>query len=424
MKAIIRGGSKLSGQIEAPPSKSYTHRAFIAALLSKGESIIRNPLASEDTDATLEACEALGAAVSKGRNEVKILGAERLKAPRAPIDCRESASTLRFLIPIAALAEGETYFTGRPGLLKRPVGPLVEALKGLGVKCTSNGGYPPVRVKGPSLKGGSVSLPGDVSSQFFSGLIFACPLAEGDTSINVVGRLESKPYVDLTLHVVAMHGVEVEVSDGVFNIPGGQTYRACSHRVPGDFSSASFLLAAAALTSEGGVEVSGLNLTFRQPDIEILNLLGEIGAEVKTEEDRVKVSKGQLKAVRFDARDWPDLVPVVAALACHAEGVTEITGAKRLRIKESDRLAALSLELSKLGARVEEKPDGLLIRGGRLKGNVVDPHGDHRIAMACAVAALGAEGETVILNAECVAKSYPGFFHDLAKLGGAVSLVQ
>jgi len=427
LKAIIEGDSKIGGSVKAPPSKSYTHRAFIAAMLSEGETFIGNPLSSADTEATLKACEAFGAETEEAKGGIIIRGVERLKAPSQPINCRESASTLRFLIPVAALAEGKTVLTGEGSLLNRPVGPLVEALRKIGVKCWSKDGKPPVLVEGPSLRGGEISLPGNVSSQFFSGLIFACPLAERNSEVKVEGRLESKPYVDLTVHVVSRHGVRVEIlgDHEAFKIPGGQRYRAAVHKVPGDFSSASFLMAAAALTSEEGLKVEGLNLELQnQPDIEIINVLRGMGARVEAESFHVKVSKGNLRGITFNAEDWPDLVPVVAALACHAEGETRITGAGRLRIKESDRLAALSRELSKMGVKVEEKADGLVLRGGRVHGAEIDPHGDHRIAMACAVAALKAEGETVIFNAECVGKSYPEFFQVLRELGGRVKLVE
>jgi 3-phosphoshikimate 1-carboxyvinyltransferase len=428
LKAILVGNVKLRGEIKAPPSKSYSHRAIIASSLSEDQSFVGNPLEAEDVEATIRACRSFGAEIFREKQGLRIKGNRNLKAPSKPINCGESASTLRFLIPIAALAEGQTILTGVGSLLKRPVKPVVEALKFLGVPCESREGYPPVKVKGPSLKGGKVSLPGNISSQFFSGLLFACPLAEKETLIEVKGKLESKPYVNLTLHVLSEHLIRIEKPPDYrwFRILGGQTYKGRNYKIPGDYSSASFLLAASALAAEPAVKISGLNLKLEtQPDIGILKIIQDMGVKVKFGENWVEVQRSELEAVEVDASDIPDLVPVIAVLACYARGTTRIMKAGRLRIKESDRLSALSSELSKMGAKILEKPDGLEVSGPyRLRGTIVDSHSDHRIAMACSVAALAAEGETIILNAECVKKSYPNFYQDLMRIGGIVRFAE
>lgn len=415
---------ELRGVVAAPPSKSYTHRAVIAASLSAGESTLTNPLRSEDTIATVNACRALGVAIEEEETLLRIHGRIDLKAPRGEIDCGESASTIRFMMPVAALARGTTILTGREGLLRRPIGPLVEALRDLGVACNAVDGHPPVKVHGGGLEGGETSLPGDVSSQFVTGLLLACPLASRDTRIRLTSRLESRPYVALTLGVIRKHGIIVDASADYseFKIYGRQGYSPYNHRVIGDFSSAAFLLAAAVVTNSH-IRVENLEAKLKeQPDVEILNVLGRMGVELRVEENAVEVIGGRMRGLEIDVENTPDLVPVYAALGCFAEGETRIVNAGRLRIKESDRLEALAAELGKMGAAVTTTRDTLTVRGHcDLKGVRITPHNDHRIAMACAVAALGAKGETVITDGECVNKSYPNFFSDLKRLGGRVT---
>ena len=417
---LIQETKELTGQIEAPPSKSYTHRAIIAASLADGKSRIRSPLLADDTIVTLNACASLGASITQRKIELKIVGSSELKAPTEAINCGDSASTIRFLTSIAALAKGRTVLDGSAGLRRRPIGPLIGALRELGVQCTSNGDFPPVTVVGGTLRGGGASLVGDMSSQFVTGLLLACPLAEEDTEIVLTTPLESKPYIRLTLDILKSHSIEVSASEDLrrFAIPCNQAYAPKDHDVPGDYSAAAFLLAAAAITDS---KATVKNLFSNQPDSEIVNILTMMGAQVKVEEKSVKVSGGKLRGITIDARDIPDLVPVCAVLACIAEGTTRIEEAGRLRIKESDRLSTISSELLKMDADITEEAKGLTIRGPCvLRGATIDPHGDHRVAMACAVAGLRAEGKTEILEAECVNKSYPNFFRDLKRLGGRV----
>jgi 3-phosphoshikimate 1-carboxyvinyltransferase len=422
MEVTVENTDHLEGAVSAPPSKAYTHRMLIAASLSNGTSKISNPLISDDTQATLEAVKALGAETELHENCWTIHGKEKLKTPDHPIDCRESGSTLRFMIPVAALAPGPSTFLFGVSFERRPVVPLLESLRELGVESAVQRSGSSVIVRGGGIRGGKTSIRGDISSQFISGLLFACPRAKEDTEIVVTTKLESKGYVEMTLEVLVKHGFEGAVNPDLscLWIPSNQSYMPCDHTVPGDFSSAAFLLAAAAVTSSR-VTVNHLEYQTAQGDRAILGILQDMGAAVKIGDNFVEVEGNQLSAVDVDAKDIPDLVPVCAVLACYAEGTSEIYNAKRLRYKESDRLDSVSTELKKMGADITVNEDGLTINGGYpLHGAPVDPHNDHRIAMACAVAALGAEGKTKIQNVECINKSYPQFFSDLRLLGANV----
>jgi 3-phosphoshikimate 1-carboxyvinyltransferase len=420
---IVRKTESLEGRVCAPPSKAYTQRMLITAALSRGTSRISGPLASDDTDATLRAVKGLGAKVAGARDCWTVEGAVPLKGSEAPIDCGESGATLRFMVPVAALAPEPSVFTFGSSLGQRPIEPLLQSLKQLGAEAhfQSIGDKASIRVQGGGIQGGKATIPGDVSSQFISGLMFACPMARQDTEITLTTPLESKGYVQMTKAVLAEHDVEVSISEdfSLLRMPSNQTYKPCDHKVPGDFSSAAFLLAAAAITSS---EVAVKNLDYHtvQGDKAIVEILKRMGANGKVCPDHVEIKGegGLLKAVDVDARDIPDLVPVCAALACFAEGTSKVHDAGRLRFKESDRLLSLYLELKKMGADIAIDESSLTVIGPCvLHGAVIDPHNDHRIAMACAVAALGASGETTIKDAECVRKSYPRFFTDLRLLG-------
>jgi 3-phosphoshikimate 1-carboxyvinyltransferase len=421
MDVTVKKTDHLEGAVSAPPSKAYTHRMLIAASLSDGISQIYNPLVSDDTQATLEAVKALGTETEIHENRWTIHGQETLRTPSQPIDCRESGSTLRFMIPVAALAPGPSTLLFGASFERRPVVPLLESLRELGVESAVQGDSS-VTVRGGGIRGGKTSIRGDISSQFISGLLFACPKAKEDTEISVTHELESRGYVEMTLEVLVKHGLKGAVNDALscLWIPSDQSYVPFDHTVPGDFSSAAFLLAAAAATSSH-VTVKNLDYRTCQGDSAIVGILEEMGATVKIGDDSVEVEGGQLAGADIDATDIPDLVPVCAVLGCYAEGYSQIYNAKRLRYKESDRLDSISTELKKMGADITVNEDGLTINGGsRLHGATVEPHNDHRIAMACAVAALGAEGKTKIQNIECINKSYPQFFSDLRMLGADV----
>ncbi len=419
----IRKTENLKGQVCAPPSKPYTQRMTIAAALSNGSSKLSNPLLSGDTEATLRAVEALGAKVEETGDCWTIEGAAPVKAAKKPIDCGESGATLRFMIPVAALAVKPSVFVLGEGLAKRPVKPLLDSLKQIGAQATVKTvrGKTSVRVEGGGIQGGKTTMPGDVSSQFVSGLMFACPLAKADTNLTLTSLLESKSYVLMTENVLSKHGIRVDISED-FNkikIPSKQTYQPVDSKVPGDFSSASFLLAASAITNSK-VTLKNLDYGSIQGDKIIMRILQQMGVNGKVCVDQIEIdgSGELLNAADIDARDIPDLVPVCAALACYAKGTTKIHDAERLKLKESDRLESLFLELRKMGADITADESSLTINGPcSLHGATIDSHNDHRIAMACSVAALRAEGETIIQGAECVRKSYPQFFSDLHALG-------
>lgn len=409
-----------------PPSKSYTHRAVIASSLSEGSSRIINPLIADDTIATIEACKKLGIYIKFKGKILTVKGAVHLKAPVEPINCKESASTIRFMTAIASLVDGACTLTGSPSLLKRPINHLIEALRQLGVKCEMNHGYPPVTVYGSSIPGGRAAIVGHVSSQFITALLFACPLAKKDCNIRVLTPLESKPYVQLTLNILSKHKIKIQVLDDHkgYIIPHSQKYKPYDHKIPGDFSSAAFLMAAAAIT-RSEVKMEGLSFNFQQPDEQILKILEGMGVKFNTPINLLKIVGGKLSGIEINAEDTPDLVPICAAVACYAKGKTVIRNIERLKIKESDRSETIVSELSKMGGKINRKTNALIIEGpSKMRGCLIDSHRDHRIAMSCTVAALGAEGETKILNAECVNKSYPNFFDDLIKLGGNIKIVE
>lgn len=422
MDVTVKKTENLKGAVSAPPSKAYTHRMLIAASLSDGDSKIFNPLVSNDTLVTLEAVKAIGAEVELYETCWNIRGHGTIKVPIHPINCGESGSTLRFMIPVLALAPGPSKFLFSASLKRRPVAPLLKSLKELGAESIIQSDGFSVMVQGGGIRGGKASIRGDVSSQFISGLLFACPKAEKDTEISITTELESRSYVEMTLEVIVEHGLQGAVNADLSRlwIPSNQSYRPCDQTVPGDFSSAAFLLAAAAVTSSK-VTVKNISCQTCQGDRVILEILQEMGAFVTVRNDSVQLECDKLFGVDINAQDIPDLVPICAVLACYAEGVSEIHNAQRLRYKESDRLDSISRELNKMGAEIIVNEDGLTINGGRpLHGAIVDPHNDHRIAMACAVAALGAERETKIRDVECINKSYPQFFRDLCVLGANV----
>jgi len=424
-KVTIRKASGLSGVVEAPSSKAYTHRSVIAASLSNGESKIRRPLTCDDTEATVNAVRAYGAKVEEGEAEWIVCGTSTLEMTKDVIDCGESAATMRFVAPITANRSGITKLTGGRSLRKRPMEPLLVALRQLGVVCYSlkGNGRPPLIVHGGGIRGGTASIPGDISSQFISGLLFASPLAREDVEIRLSSTLESRSYVEMTLEVMKDHRVTVRSSPDMreFFIPHNQCLAPFDRIIPGDYSSAAFLLAAAAVTSSK-VTVANLESRSLQGDRAIIEILMKMGADLKVRDECIELEgTGSLEAVQVDARDIPDLAPVCAVLGCYANGRTVIRNAKRLRIKESDRIESLVTELNRMAARVTAVGDDIIVDGAcKLRGTAVDSHDDHRIAMACSVAALGADGETEIHNADCVSKSYPRFYEDLRSLGGNI----
>jgi len=412
--------SHLSGEVFAPPSKSYTHRAILITSLGPGGSIKR-PLLSADTRATISASQAFGAEIDIDE-DVKIKGvADRPRTPEDVIDVLNSGTTLRFCSAVAALTEGAV-LTGDASIRSRPNGPLLSSLSDLGAQAFSirNNGKAPLVVRG-RMKGGTARLDGSVSSQFLSALLISAPLAEEETRIVIQGELKSRPYAEMTLDMLAEAGIRIEPGEQEFLVPGNQSFGLKGYTIPGDFSSASYPMAAAAVTGSE-VTVKGV-LPSRQGDSAIIDILRRMGAEVSWDREKgdLRVRGGELQAVDVDAGRTPDLVPTIAVLGALARGKTTVFNAEHVRHKETDRLHAMAVELSRMGADIKERPDGLEITGGKLHGTKVHGHHDHRIVMALAVAGLVA-GDTEIDTAESVDVSYPGFFAQMKGLGAEMEI--
>lgn len=415
--------SVVRGTVRAPPSKSYTHRAILLAALSGGPCRVDRPLLSDDTNATLAGVEALGAHVDRQEDSLRI-ECPRLRVPVHEIDARNSGTTLRLLTGVVALLPGTTVLTGDASLRKRPMGPLVEALSQLGAKARTLGadGRPPVEVTGP-MRGGSVTIPGSISSQFLSSLLIACPLAASSTRLRVTPPVLSEPYVEVTQYMVRRFGARIEGQAPDFRVPGGQHYAATDVSVPGDFSSAAFPMVAAAV-SHGDVTVDGLDPSMPQGDRRILDLLQAFGAEVVTKAGGVRVRGGPLSARTVDLGATPDLFPVLAVLATQAHGESRFVNGAHLRLKESDRIESTVAFLKAMGADARGTPDGCIVRGPtRLRGATVDSLGDHRILMAAAVAGLVANGPVEVSEPEAYRVSYPTFVDDFRALGADLEVV-
>ena len=415
MKLVV-SRSSVHGEVEAPPSKSYTHRAIILASLARGDSIIRRPLKSQDTMATLRGMEQFGALARWEGEDLAVRGG-RLRAPSGEIDCGNSGTTLRLLTGIASLLSSTVTLTGDASLQQRPMRPLLNALSELGVSAASarGDGAAPLLIRGPN-RGRWTHIKGYISSQFISSLLISSALKELDTEIVLTSPLRSRPYVDITMDMMAQFGGRSWETKNGFHVPGGQTYRPRSLTIPGDYSSAAYPLVAGALA--GKVTVKGLEPDDRQGDRRVIDILEEFGARLTREGDKVTAEAGKLSAVDVDLGDSPDLFPILAVLATQAEGVSRLHGASHLRHKESDRISATVAFLKAMGADIDEREDGCEVRGPTpLKGRSVETRGDHRIMMAEAVAALVADGTTTINESESPAISYPSFVNDLRRLG-------
>jgi 3-phosphoshikimate 1-carboxyvinyltransferase len=407
--------SAIKGTVKAPASKSMTQRAIAAALLADGQSIIHNPSYCDDSLAAMSIAVGLGARVEPQVNELKINGSAILKEPK--LNCGESGLAIRMFSPIAALYTAEITMVGANSLKKRPMFMIEEALNQLGVKCASTGGYLPLTIEGP-LDGGHCEIDGSVSSQLLTGLLMALPLAAKDSQIKV-NNLKSKPYIDMTIQILKSFGIAVENSDySLFRIRGNQKYIPHSYTVEGDWSGGAFLLVAGAIN--GDICVKGLRSNSMQSDMAIVKALENAGAHIIKGDDQVEITKSELKAFKFDATESPDLFPPLVALASCCKGISSIKGVSRLIFKESNRAKTLKEEFGKMNIRLEIIDDLMHVTGGRPKAARVESHDDHRIAMALAVASLGADGKVYIRDSQCVAKSYPCFFDDLRHLGAVV----
>jgi 3-phosphoshikimate 1-carboxyvinyltransferase len=413
--------SQVSGEVSVPPSKSYTHRAITISALGPGGSVKR-PLLSADTRATIRAAEALGAEIAIEGETLAVAGVGgEPKTPENVIDVDNSGTTLRIMAAVAALTDGAV-LTGDASIRRRPNGPLLRSLADLGAEAFSirKNDCAPLVVRG-RIRGGRTVLDGSVSSQFLSALLISCPLAEEDSEIEIKGELKSRPYAEITLEMLEDAGAKIETDFRSFFVEGGQSYDLDGYTVPGDFSSASYLLAAAAVTGSR-LTVRGLRPS-KQGDSAIVAILQEMGAKISWDrsEGVLEIEGRDLSGVEVDASLTPDLVPTIAVLGAVAEGRTVVRNAEHVRHKETDRLRAMATELSKMGAKIAEKPDGLVIEGGGLRGARVSGHHDHRIVMALTVAGLVA-GDTMVETAEAVSVSYPGFFEEMARIGATVEV--
>ena len=411
--------SAVKGRVRAPASKSYTIRGLVSAALARGESKIIHPLSSGDTEAAASVLRQIGIRVRQEGDLWPVSGGDFCE-PEADLFCGESAATLRFMTAIGSLIPGRCRLTSAPSLAQRPIKPLLQALRQLGVDCAYREEDSSVVVAGGRLKGGTVELPGDISSQFISALLFIAPFAEEGVIIKLTTPLESESYLLMTRECLREFGIAVKASADLTEFEVlRQRYKPAEYLIQGDWSSASYLLALGAVCGE--IAVANLNPESRQGDKVILNFLRDMGAGVVVNESSVVVRKSELKAIQADLSDCIDLLPTMAVLAAVADGESQFTGIARARLKESNRVAAVREGLKRMGIKVGEERGKLTVTGSMPRGSVIDSKGDHRIAMAFSI--LGsAVGETIIDGAECVAKTFPEFWDILKSIGGEVKI--
>lgn len=422
---LVSRKSRLQGVVSIPASKSHTIRAVAIASLAKGESVIRNPLWSGDTEAAVLCYRAFGARIDTTDDKAwKVTGlGSRIAPPAETIDVLNSGTTLRIAMGSAALAEsGETTtFTGDEQIQSRPIAPLMQSLEDLGARCVSvkNNGKAPVRVSG-GLRGGRTSIAA-FTSQYLSSLLLCTPLAQADTDIEVT-LLNEPGYVQMTLDWLDKQGIQYEC-DGLkrFHLRGGQSYKAYDLPVPADFSSATFFLCAAALFGDG-VTLKGLDFSDSQPDKAVVDYLRAMGAEITTGPTGITVKASSLKGVTIDMNATPDALPAMAVAAAFAEGTTRLVNVPQARSKETDRIRCMAEELTKMGAKVEELPDGLVVHHSRLKAAHLDGRGDHRIVMALSLAAMGLDEPCTIGTAEAIKVTFPEFVGLMKALGGNMEI--
>ena len=406
--------------VRPPGSKSITNRALVCAALAKGDSTLTGALDSEDTRVMIDSLRALGIALrhDRDRSSILVTGCNgRIPAEEAELYVANSGTTARFLTPLVALGNGRFTLDGTPRMRQRPIGDLLAALAQLGVKavCPAGTDCPPVIVEAKGLAGGTATIKGDVSSQFLSGLLLAAPYSKSPTRLVVDGVLVSQPYVRMTLAVMRDFGVDVATTDaGGFEIPAGRGYIAREFAIEPDASAASYFFGAAAILG-GEATVQGLSMQSLQGDVRFVDVLEQMGCEVRRSGDSITVIGKPLSGVDVDMNAISDTVQTLAAVALFAQGTTHIRGVGHIRHKETDRIGALATELRKLGANVDERDDGLSITPGTLRGATLDTYQDHRMAMSLTLVGLAQPG-VVINDPGCTAKTYPGFFTDLARL--------
>ena len=409
-----------NGTVNVPPSKSDVHRAIICAAMANGVSRISPVALSNDIKATIGCIKALGADAVLENNVLTVDGTNMYKNKTALLDCGESGSTLRFFIPIAAVGNINATFVGKGKLPQRPIGIFTEALPKAGTVCKTEGGLP-LEIKG-QLKSGIFKIPGNVSSQFITGLLLALPILEGDSEIVLTSPLESVGYIAMTIRTMKQFGVNIQATEKGWHIKGGQSYKTCDYTTDGDWSQAAFFMVLGAVS--GKVTVKGVAKDSTQGDKKCAEILARFGAKVTQLDNEVTVEKGELKAITIDASQIPDLVPVLSVCAAFAEGTTKIINAERLRIKECDRLKATAELLNNLVGKVKELSGGLEITGvSSLKGGNVNGYNDHRIVMSAAVCAARSDEDITATFAMSINKSYPDFYIDYNSIGGKANVL-
>lgn len=399
MSIVEIENSILKGEVNIPPSKSAAHRALICSFLAGGGKV-GGIIDSSDMKATIGALNSL-------KNGEKI------------IDCIESGSTLRFIIPIAAALGKNVRFTGSGRLPERPIGEYISLIEEHSVRCVSNGCLP-LEIEG-KLEAGRFELRGDISSQYVTGLLLALPLLNDKSEIILTSPLQSKPYVDMTIKVLKEFGVEIIETESGYIVEGNQKYIPRNYTVEGDWSQAAFFLAAGAIG--GDVKVKGLDMNSTQGDKEIVEILRRFGAKIEIGDDYVRAEKSELNGIEIDAKNIPDMVPALSVVAANAKGKTVINNTRRLRIKESDRVESIVLNLKRAGINAVSNDNSIIIEGSEYFGAELCGFNDHRIVMAFSVFALNSREKTIITCAESINKSYPEFFKDYNSLGGVANVI-
>jgi len=412
--------SKISGQVVCPPNKSYTHRAIFLASLAGNNSRVDNVLLSADTIATIEACKKFGAEIEIKNSSIIVKNPIKLGTDVSEINAENSGTTIRIASGIASLFSKEIILTGDSSLQKRPMQPLLDALSSIGAQCSSTDGKPPIKIKG-KISGGNITIPGNYSSQFISALLISAPLTENGINIIIEGNVVSKPYLDATIATMRKFGVSVQtlIPYKRYNV-APQIYKSTTFTVPIDFSSLALLLSAAVLNGKG-ITVKGNIGNLPQGDEVFIDILEQLGVIVTINDEEIKIkSPKKLKGGRFDLSNSPDLLPPLAILALNSSNPIEIVNVKHARLKETDRIAIVSRELVKLGIKVQEKEDGLILESSEnLKGAELNSENDHRLFMAFCIAGMYV-GDCTVTDPESVKISYPSFVEEMNSLGAKI----
>ena len=413
--------SGLKGEILIPASKSHTIRAISIAAMANGKSVLKNPLVSADALSCVAGAIELGAKIETGTDYIVEGIGGSFSSAKKKVDVGNSGTSLRILTALASLGNHIVEFDGDSSIRKRPMTPLLSALENLGAKINSTGGKCPFTIEGP-IKGGKTTVNG-ISSQFLTALLIACPLAEGDSEI-IVENLHEQPYVEITLDWLKKQNVQYGHKNlDWFKIKGNQSYKPFDGQIPADFSSATFALCAAAIT-KSEILVKGLDFTDSQGDKVVFNHLEKMGVKLTHTPNGVLVTPGLLRGIEIDMNATPDALPALAVTACFAEGTTKLLNVKQARLKECDRIAAMNTELTKLGAKVTELEDGLIIEKSKLTPTACHGYDDHRMVMALSLAGMGCEGTLEVDTAEAVGITYPTFVDDFSSLGAKIEKME